>query len=243
MILPRKEDAKHKTQILRLLREILQDNFLANSLMFKGGTYAALRGILDRFSIDLDFDLPDKSQKKKVRKQCYLIFQKLNLELKDESRNYLQFFLKYPARDYERNTLKLEINDDVSPKNEYEKVHLQEVEMFCNGHTIDTMFANKLVAAKARFDKNGKIAGRDFYDLHLFFSEGFDINIAVVEERTGMSYMEYLNVLVDFINSRVNEKLLNEDLNCLLVPNRMNSVIGVLKQELIMFIKDEVKRH
>ena len=61
MIIPKPSDAKHKTQMYRLLREILQNNILANKLVFKGGTYAALRGVLDRFSVDLDFDLPNSS--------------------------------------------------------------------------------------------------------------------------------------------------------------------------------------
>lgn len=137
--------------------------------MFKGGTYASLRGVLDRFSIDLDFDLPDRSKKEDIRKRCYEIFTKLELEIKDESKRHLQFFLKYDALEGERNTLKLEINDDVSKYNGYEKVLLEQINMYCNGHTLDTMFANKLFACKARYDKNGKIAGRDFYDIYKFF--------------------------------------------------------------------------
>lgn len=242
MIIPRKEDAKHKVQMFRLLREILRNNTLANNLMFKGGTYAALRGILDRFSIDLDFDLPKKDMRSGLRSYCYKIFRKLGFEIKDESKNYLQFFLKYSSKKNERNTLKLEINDDVSPYNKYEKVQLLEIDMYCNGHTYGTMFANKLVAAKARFDKSGKIAGRDFYDLHFFFSSGLDINIEVVEERTGKTYRQYLSELVDLIKSQINEKVLNEDLNPLLPSNRLHLIQDILKEELIVFIQDELKR-
>ena len=71
MILPRIEDAKHKNQLFRLLREILKNNFLASKLQFKGGTYAALRGVLDRFSVDLDFDLVEKAEKQKIRELCH----------------------------------------------------------------------------------------------------------------------------------------------------------------------------
>ncbi|MBN1915658.1 hypothetical protein JW796_01515 [Candidatus Dojkabacteria bacterium] len=52
MIATKPEDIKHKNQLFRLLREILKDPILSNNLMFKGGTYATLRGVLDRFSID-----------------------------------------------------------------------------------------------------------------------------------------------------------------------------------------------
>ncbi|MFH1232145.1 MAG: nucleotidyl transferase AbiEii/AbiGii toxin family protein [Planctomycetota bacterium] len=150
----------------RLLTAILSDNVLANYLMFKGGTCASLRGILDRFSVDLDFDLLDKKRKEIIRDRLNVYFVKLGLVIKDQSPNHLQFFLKYPALDWQRNTLKLEITDIVSPQNAYEPVNLLELNLYCHSQTIDTMVANKMYAATARFTKNGMIAGRDFYDLH-----------------------------------------------------------------------------
>jgi len=181
MIVPNKDAIKHKNQIYRLLREILKNSLLSQELKFKGGTYASLRGVLDRFSVDLDFDLPDKKSRELIKNECYMIFEKLDFEIKDESKKYLQFFLRYNAPKGERNTLKLEINDDVSKYNKYKKVLLEQINMYCNGHSLDTMFANKLVACKARFDKNGKIAGRDFYDIYKFFLQGLDVNQKVVE--------------------------------------------------------------
>ncbi len=242
MIVPNKKDIRHKNQIFLLLREILKDPFLSQNLMFKGGTYASLRGVLDRFSIDLDFDLPDKDKKNEIRQKCYEIFKKLNLEIKDESKNYLQFFLKYDAPDGERNTLKLEINDDVSKYNTYEKVLLEQVNMYCNGHTLDTMFANKLVACKARYDKNGKIAGRDFYDIYQFFLQGIDINKNVIEDKTDMKYTEYLKSLLPFIENQVTEKLLNQDLNPLMKQGGIDKLLPHLKEDIIIFIQDEIAR-
>ena len=57
MNLPRNEDAPHKFQMYRLLTAILSESKLSQQLVFKGGTCAVLRGWLDRFSVDLDFDL------------------------------------------------------------------------------------------------------------------------------------------------------------------------------------------
>lgn len=201
MFVPSNREIKHKNQLYILLKEILKDPLLSQNLMFKGGTYASLRGVLDRFSIDLDFDLPDRSKKEDIRKRCYEIFTKLELEIKDESKRHLQFFLKYDALEGERNTLKLEINDDVSKYNGYEKVLLEQINMYCNGHTLDTMFANKLFACKARYDKNGKIAGRDFYDIYKFFLQGLSINEKVIEERSGLEYVNYLKSLIAFIKN------------------------------------------
>lgn len=243
MIIPSKKDVRHKNQLFLVLREILQDSFLSQKLMFKGGTYASLRGVLERFSVDLDFDLPEKKEKEGVRKKCYEIFKKLNFEIKDESKKHLQFFLKYDAPEGERNTLKLEINDDVSKNNLYEKVLLKQINMYCNGHTLDTMFANKLVACKARFDKNGKIAGRDFYDIYQFFLQGIDINKKVVEERTGLTYKEYLDSLIPFLKEHVTKKLLNQDLNPLLNQKDLDSILPHLESSLIVMIEDEVEKN
>lgn len=242
MFVPSNREIKHKNQLYILLKEILKDPLLSQNLMFKGGTYASLRGVLDRFSIDLDFDLPDRSKKEDIRKRCYEIFKKLSLEIKDESRRHLQFFLKYQAPEGERNTLKLEINDDVSKYNEYEKVLLEQVNMYCNGHTLDTMFANKLFACKARYDKNGKIAGRDFYDIYKFFLQGLSINEKVVEERSGMEYVKYLKSLITFINKHLTKTLLNQDLNPLVKQKDLDKLLIHIKGDIVSFLKDEIFR-
>jgi predicted nucleotidyltransferase component of viral defense system len=242
MIIPSKREIEHKKQLFLLLREILKDPFLSQNLMFKGGTYASLRGVLDRFSVDLDFDLPNKEKKEEIREKCYDIFKKLDLEIKDESKKHLQFFLKYDAPKGERNTLKLEITDDVSKYNEYEKVLLEQVNMYCNGHTLDTMFANKLYACKARFDKNGKIAGRDFYDIYKFFLQGMGVNVDVIEERTGESYVSYLESLISFIDKHLTKRLLNQDINPLLKQEELDKVLPNIKDGIIVFLKDEVSR-
>ena len=56
MILPNAKEAKHKAWLYRILTRIYDDHTLAASLYFKGGTCAAMRGFLDRYSVDLDFD-------------------------------------------------------------------------------------------------------------------------------------------------------------------------------------------
>ena len=242
MIVPHPKDAKHKNQMLRLLRAILSNPILSNNLYFKGGTFASLIAVLDRFSVDLDFDLLDKSKKEIIKKECYKIFEDLDLEVKDESQNHLQFFLKYKAKQNERNTLKLEINDEINPKNQYEKQYLFEINMYCNAQSLPTMFANKLIASKDRYEKNGKIAGRDFYDIHKFFLEGIKVNQEVITAKTGDSYKDYLLQLVDFIKVNVTEKDLLQDLNPLLPSKNIKFVQNQLKQELLILLKDEVER-
>jgi predicted nucleotidyltransferase component of viral defense system len=242
MILPRPEDAKHKYQLYRLLTAILENNHLANTLYFKGGTYAAMRGVLNRFSVDLDFDLVDKTQKAKVRTELAKIFGQLKLKIKDQSREHLQFYLEYSAPQGERNTLKLEITDLVSPENEYEVVTLHELNLICRGQTIPTMFANKLYAASARLAKTGHLAGRDFYDIHQFFLQGLTVNKEVVVERSGKPYTTYLQKLRKLIEDKLSDEYLYQDLNPLLPGKDLKGVAKTLKRELLVFLGDEIKR-
>jgi len=240
MFTPDKKDIPHKVAMFNLLNQILKESYLAKHLMFKGGTYASLRGVLDRFSIDLDFDLPSKEEKDQTRVHLYKIFTKLDLQIKDESKNYLQFFLKYSTPSLERNTLKLEINDAPSKYNKYEKVKLLEINAYCNGHTIDTVVANKLLAAKGRYDKTKKISGRDFYDINHFLKQGFKVNKKVVEDISGFTYKKYIEELIDLIQSKLTERLLNEDLNPLLQKRDLNQKVPLLKDELLFVLRQEV---
>ena len=67
MTIIRPQDAYHKSQMLRLLIEVADDPFLVQELYFKGGTCASMLGYLDRFSIDLDFDLRDEEKTPEIR--------------------------------------------------------------------------------------------------------------------------------------------------------------------------------
>lgn len=237
MILPRPSDAAHKIQMYRLLSAILNDIWLSQQLIFKGGTCAMLRGWLDRFSVDLDFDLLDVKQKDRVKLQIIYLVDSLGLEIKDQSRHHLQFFLKYPAPDKVRNTLKLEINDQASPLNQSELANLAELNRLAWTQTKSTMVANKLVAALGRLTNTGAVAGRDFYDLHLFLSRGFDIDQAIVEERTGQNFPDYIKQLIDFIEHDLTEDKLYQDLNPLIPSPRLKPVVKNLRQELLWLLR------
>jgi len=52
----------HKNILLQILADIYSDNTIGPFLGFKGGTAAYLFYGLDRFSVDLDFDLLDKKK-------------------------------------------------------------------------------------------------------------------------------------------------------------------------------------
>ena len=241
MILPKREDAYHKIQLLRLLTKIL-DSSIAKNIYFKGGSAAAMLGFLDRFSVDLDFDLKPKVDKKTIDKNLRDIFRKLDLKISQKSHNSLFYLLKYSAKSGLRNTVKLSLSDTALKSNNYSSFYLPEIDRFAFCQTKETMFANKLVAVTDRYKKHKMIAGRDIYDIHYFLLSGFYYDEAVIRERTGKQPINYLKDLIKFINTKVTDKIINEDLSFLLTNEKFQLIRKVLKKETLMFLKDEIKR-
>jgi len=121
--------------------------------------------------------------------------------------------LKYPSPANDRNTLKIDALNFIVKSNTYRPIFLAEINRTVNCQDEETIFANKLVAVKDRFDHKQKIAGRDIYDIHHFFSLNLNYNHKVVVERSRMSVLEYLIFLRDFIEKNVTQTLLDQDLN------------------------------
>ncbi len=241
MLLPKPKDALHRAWLLRILSAIYDDTQLANALIFKGGTCAALRGFLDRFSVDLDFDcVCEKNELPVVRKKMEKIFVELGLEIKDQSKKVPQYFLEYPAKAGERNTLKIDVTYPPVKANTSEMVRLSEIAKIAKCQTVETMFANKLVALIERFEKNGSIAGRDVYDIHHFFLQGFRYDEKVILERRKEKVEKFLQDLIEFIEKQVTETIINQDLNLLLEHSQFQKIRKHLKNETLMFLKNEL---
>ena len=236
MILPGPTDAIHKAWMYRVLSAICDDPFLVKVLRFKGGTYAAMRGFIERFSLDLDFDLIEPDQLKKTKQHLEKLFKKLGLTTKDARKKVPQYFLGYPNKPNQRNTLKLDATFPAPKNNDYEAVRLQEIDRIIYGQTLPTLFANKLVAPLDRFERHGSIAGRDFFDLHVFFIKGYSYKPEITEERTGKKIDEFIPFLKNFIQEHLTQTVIDQDLNPLLDSKAFHRVRKVLKQELLMFL-------
>jgi len=241
MVLNR-ENARHETQLHRLLSEILDDKYLAQKFLFKGGTCARLMGLLDRFSVDLDFDLSEQADRAQCRQRLAEIFDRLNLEIKDKSQKALQFFLRYPAPENERNMIKLDILDEIYEANQYTPLYLEAIGRTAICQSPETMFAHKLIAPTDRYRQRKSIAGRDIYDIHHFFMQGLGYRSEVIQERTGLSSQEYLQKLKSLIIEKVSDQKLDEDLNVLLDPDQFQHIRKHLKREVINFIDNEIER-
>lgn len=241
MMLPNKKDAIHKAWLYRVLEAVADDSYLAKTLYFKGGTCASMLGWLDRFSVDLDFDFNgEENEIIQTRTALENIFAKLGLEVKDKSKAGIQYFLKYKTGEAERNILKIDVTFPLVKSSIYAPQRLLEIDRILNCQTKETMFAHKLVAVLDRFEKTGGIAGRDIYDIHHFFLKSFDYNAEAIVERTRMPVKDYLAKLANFIEQKVTDTVLAEDLNTLLPYEEFTKVRKVLKREVLTFLRDEV---
>ena len=241
MLSPEQKKSYHKAQLFRLLINLADDKTLAPSIYFKGGTCSTMLGYLDRFSVDLDFDLKKGADKKLLRLKLHQIFKRLNLIIKDESKKALQFFLKYEAPDGERNTLKLEIIDSPFDLIDHQPQYLKDIDRIVICQTIECLFANKLVALTDRYRRRGTIAGRDIYDIHYFFSHGYHYKKEVIEERTKKTSQNYLRELITFIENKITQDIIDQDLNFLLPVKKFQGMRKTLKIETLMFLKEAVE--
>lgn len=241
MIFVKPEDVLHKAQLLKLLTEIADNHLLSSNVYFKGGTCATMLGYLDRFSVDLDFDLKKNADKLKLLPEFMKIFKKLDLKVEKGNGKNLFFILKYDAPKDQRNTTKLSVSDVFVKANEYKTFFMAEIDRLVACQTIETMFANKLVAVVDRYNKHEKIAGRDIYDIHHFFSKGYTFKKEIIEERMKMSVEDYFKKLIKFINEKVTDRVLTEDLNMLLPYDIFLKFRKILKPETLIFLRSVVK--
>jgi len=240
MITLRTEDLFNNSYLNRILIEILDNSNLSQNLAFKGGTCATMLGFLDRFSVDLDFDLMNKDSKLQIRQELKNIFQKIGLIFAKEHDKVPFFQVKYPSSDpRQRNSIKVSTTDNVTATNEYKTQYLTEIDRLANCQTIETMFANKLVAVTDRYNKYKTVAGRDIYDIHHFFVQGYSYNSKVIKERTGFEPKDYFSVLLDFIKKHVNQTIINEDLNTLLDNSQFQQIRKILIPETLHLLTVE----
>lgn len=242
MILPNPQSALHLSWLYRLLIHIGDHPKLSQNLYFKGGTCATMQGILDRFSVDLDFDRDPGLSLTQAKTDFEQIFKKLDLEIKDSSQKTIQYFLRYQAPKGERNTLKVEAVDTALKENQYQPVFLTEINRYLVCQTPETMLAHKLVALTNRYQKNQTLAGRDLYDIHYFLSQGILINNQVIEARTGLKTNDYLKKLIEFIKSKVTQTNIDQDLNPLLSPKKFSQIRQSLKLETMALLSAKISK-
>jgi len=238
----RPEDILHKSYLNRLLMEIIDRPGLAHNLAFKGGTCASMLGYLDRFSVDLDFDVLKNADEMALRNEFHHVFDYLGFKITGEFDKVLLFQLRYPNDPGKRNTLKVSGSNLLVKSNQYKVQYFPEIDRLMNSQIIETMFANKLVAVTDRYELHQTIAGRDIYDIHNFFIHGYSYHAPVIQERTGLTPKDYFGKLIDFIKEHVNQTIINEDLNTLLPANQFQQIRKILLPETLSLLTREQER-
>jgi predicted nucleotidyltransferase component of viral defense system len=221
----------HKNIFIKILKDIYTDSFLGPRLGFKGGTAAYLFYDLNRFSVDLDFDLLDQSEEERVFQKIKKIVEKYGI-IKDEKNKKFTLLILLSYSDGSRN-LKIEINKRKLTAN-YEVKNYLGISMLvmCK----PDMFAHKLVAMTQR----NKTANRDIFDVYFFLDSDWDINKEIVEKRTNMNFKNYLEKCVKFIEKTPNRNILS-GMGELLGSKKKKWIKNNLKKELIFLLKLKIK--
>jgi len=163
---------KHRVILFNLIKDIYSSP-LKNYLGFKEGTMVYFFYGLDRFSVDLDFDLLKKTKKEKLDTFILPILEKYGEVVDNREKHHTFFYLlKYEKG---QRQIKIEISKREN-KNQYLLSSFYGIDVRIQ--RIEDSFAKKLLACTTR--KN--IAYRDFYDVLFFLKKGIYPNQEIIEK-------------------------------------------------------------
>ncbi len=220
----------HKNILIKILKDIYTDSTIGPLLGFKGGTAVYLFYNLNRFSVDLDFDLLDAEKEDYVFEQIKKILENYGTIKEAEKKRFNLFYvLAYDDKVPGAQNIKVEINRrEFGSKYEVKsylgismKVMVQE-----------DMFAHKLCAMYERIGKTN----RDIFDVWYFLQNEWPVNKKIVEERTSMTFKEFLQKCVDSLEKMTDQNILS-GMGELLDAKQKDWVKAKLRTETIFLLK------
>lgn len=201
--------SKHEIKMRELLLSIYEDPQLARALIFKGGTACYFFHHLPRFSTDLDFSIVHTASKQYIYEKVAQVGSRTGI-VKDQwkKQNTLFFLIEHTSG---LSAIKVEIS--TRPE---EEIFQSEILTFY-GTPIQVMpkthmFSSKLLSLTTRPTPTP----RDLYDLHYFFSQGWEIDLSVLQSFMSQDVRSYLASLPDFIKANFNQRSVTQGLNHLL---------------------------
>ncbi|MBI3274123.1 MAG: nucleotidyl transferase AbiEii/AbiGii toxin family protein [Candidatus Colwellbacteria bacterium] len=217
----------HKNILFQILKDIYSDTTIAPLLGFKGGTAALMFFELNRFSVDLDFDLLDESKENYVFDRIEQIAKKYgSIKEMERKRFNLLFVLSYEDK---ARKIKIEINRRAFGSRYELKTNLG-VSMLVMAR--DDMFAHKLMAMHERVGKTS----RDVYDVWFFLEHRWPINKEIVEKRAGMTFPELMQKCIEQLEKMNNRNIL-DGLGDLLTEPQKDWARAKLRTEAIFLLK------
>lgn len=219
---------KHRQVLFNLITDIYRSPIGAY-LGFKGGTMAYFFYGLDRFSIDLDFDLINEEKKEFVFKKIpSLLIRSGKLKESTEKRFTLFYLLNYEKG---AKNIKVEIS-----KRENELITYKLTNFY--GTDVKIMsekdaFTTKLLAATTR----NRLANRDFYDIYFYLKKGAEVNHRLIKTESGKDTKKYLEHLSDFIKKNLSNRTILHGLGELINEKQKVWIKNHLKTELLNRLK------
>lgn len=192
--------AEHKNILLQILKDIYSDTSISPFLGFKGGTAGYMFHNLDRFSVDLDFDLLDETKEEIVFSKIENIIKNYG-QIKESRRKRFNLFFLLSYEEKAQN-IKVEINRRLFGS-QYELKTYLGISMLVMKK--QDMFAHKLMAMYERIGKTN----RDVYDVWFFLKNNWPINKNIVEERSGMVFRELLKKCITALEKIKNRNILD----------------------------------
>ena len=193
---------EHNAILMRLLTALFEDTVVGPLLGFKGGTAAVIFYGLNRFSVDLDFDLLAVDQADGVFERVKTILEMHGTVKQAQKKRYTLFFLlSYHDEVKDGQNVKVEI----STRNL--EAHYQELEFF--GMPLKVMVEEDMVACKliALHQRIGK-ANRDIFDVWYFLDKKWSINKELLERRTGYRFTEFLDLCIQDLEQMSDQGIL-----------------------------------
>lgn len=176
----------HKAKLLQILKDIYSDPATGPFLGFKGGTAAHLFYELDRFSVDLDFDLLDVTKEESVFAQIKeILAQYGTVKVAQKKRYSLVYLLSYADKIEGHQNIKVEINR----RNFGSKFELKTyLGISMKVMAQDDMAAHKLAALYERMSRTN----RDIFDAWFFLKNDWPVNEKIITLRTQLPFKEFL---------------------------------------------------
>lgn len=220
----------HKNILIRILKDIYTDYTIGPFLGFKGGTAVYLFYNLNRFSVDLDFDLLDDNKEDYIFERVKKILQTYGILKESEKKRYNLFFiLSYDNKELGAQNVKIEINRRNFGSKYEIKTYL--------GISMKVMVKEDMVAHKfcAMYERIGK-TNRDIFDVYFFLHNNWLVNKEIIKIRTGMSYKDFLQKCINSLEKVSNRNILS-GIGELLDAKQKIWVRSKLRTELIFLLK------
>lgn len=224
------DTVKHKNILVRILKDIYTDSTIGPLLGFKGGTAVFLFYDLNRFSVDLDFDLLEESKEDYVFEQIQKILSAYGTVKEAQKKRFnLLFLLSYDDKEVGAQNIKVEINRRNFGSKYEVKAYL--------GISMKVMVKEDMLAHKlcAMYERIGK-TNRDIFDVYYFLHNNWPVNKEIIEGRTGMSYKDFLQKCINSLE-KISDRNILSGMGELLDEKQKAWVKSKLRAETIFLLK------